>query len=90
MWNSLAQTAWLQLCWERAPEMMCFSRASVSSVQADKMICSALFSDAWLFLNSLKVQAAMGIFSMANFRLGFQNRLWLKKVVGYSSQLLLG
>lgn len=53
---------------------------SVSSVQAEKKICSALLSDSWLFLNSLKVQAAMGLFSMANLRLGFQNRLQLKNV----------
>lgn len=42
-------------------------------------IYSALLS-AQLFLNSLKVQAATGIFSMADFRLGFQNRLQLKNV----------
>lgn len=55
---------------------MYFIRASVPS---DK-IGSAVLSDAWLFLNSLKVKAAMGLFSMANFRLGFQKRLQLKNV----------
>jgi len=65
-------------CVRREHSTWCvFGRASVSSIQADK-ICRALLSDAWLFLKSLKAQAATGIFSMADFRLGFQNRLQLK------------
>lgn len=55
-----------------------FSAVSVSSIQADK-ICSALLSHTWLFLNSLKVQAATGIFSMANLLTGVSKQIAAEK-----------
>lgn len=54
-----------------------FSAVSVSSIQADK-ICSAL-SNTWLFLHSLKVQAATGIFSMANLLTGVSEQIAAEK-----------
>lgn len=54
-----------------------FSAVSVSSIQADK-ICSAL-SHTWLFLNSLKVQTATGIFSMANLLTGVSEQIAAEK-----------